>query len=400
MPLDHYVSQVHLKQLFSPALGSRLYATKKSDLKSFQCHSKDVCRIEDGSTNAHLINDRAIEEFLRGVEPNYDAAISKVRQGAIDQECVAVVAGFAAYVACCAPAAMRIHPGPLIGVLESTANILDRQGLIEKAPPSLGSKFLSELLADGTVRHTVDEKYPQALGISTIMGRMSIWGNSAWEILHNDIADNPFFTSDYPVALEAKGNRGLANWIVPLAPDLAIRIVPDTDLSGTVPELSFRKFRHRQRALRHAEVLDINRLIVRCAEDMVFYRDDLPWVLNFVEKNRYYRIETVTERIPHGTGFVVISTQQIVSRKPRAETRPEQQGYESRLTRSEARQSGSQPANFLRTFMLFLSLALRTRLRARWRTMAIFLAPWPLRTHGKELRLISLFGMRSASRKT
>ena len=50
MALDHYVSQVHLKQFFSPALGSRLYATKKSDLKSFQCHSKDVCRIEEGST--------------------------------------------------------------------------------------------------------------------------------------------------------------------------------------------------------------------------------------------------------------------------------------------------------------------------------------------------------------
>jgi hypothetical protein len=200
MPLDHYVSQVHLKQFFSPAMGNRLYATKKSDLKSFQCHSKDVCRIEDGSTNAYLINDRAIEEFLRGIEPNYDASISKLRQGAIDQECIAVIAGFAAYVACCAPAAMRIHTEPLIGVLDSTANILDRQGAIERAPPSLGSKSLSELLADGTIRHKVDEKYPQALGISTIVRRVSIWGNSAWEILHNDVADSPFFTSDYPCA--------------------------------------------------------------------------------------------------------------------------------------------------------------------------------------------------------
>jgi hypothetical protein len=85
-------------------------------------------------------------------------------------------------------------------VLDSTANILDRQGAIERAPPSLGSKSLSELLADGTIRHKVDEKYPQALGISTIVRRVSIWGNSAWEILHNDVADSPFFTSDYPCA--------------------------------------------------------------------------------------------------------------------------------------------------------------------------------------------------------
>jgi hypothetical protein len=327
MPLDHYVSQVHLKQFFSPALGSRLYATKKSDLKSFQCHSKDVCRIEDGSTNAYLINDRAIEEFLRGIEPNYDASIAKLRQGAVDQKCIAVIAGFAAYIACCAPAAMRIQTGPLIGALDSTANILDRQGAIERAPPSLGSKSLPELLADGTVRHKVDEKYPQALGISTIVRRVSIWGNSPWEILHNDVADSPFFTSDFPVALEAKGNRGLANWIVPLAPDLAIRIVPDTDLSGTAPELSFQKFRHRQRALSHAEAVDINRLIVRCAEDMVFYRDALPWVPNFVEKNRYYRVETVTERIQRGTGFVVISTQQVVLRMPRRKVESGEQDH-------------------------------------------------------------------------
>jgi hypothetical protein len=316
MPLDHYVSQVHLKQFFSPALGSRLYATKKSDLKSFQCHSKDVCRIQDGSTNANLADERAIEDSLLGVEPNYDASIAKLRQGEIDQACIAAIAGFAAYVASCSPAAMRIHTGPLIGALDSTANILDRQGLIEKAPPSLGSKSISELLADGAVRHQVDEKYPQALGISTIIGRMSIWGNSAWEVLRNDSPDSPFFTSDFPVALEAQDNPASANWIVPLAPDLAIRIVPDTDLAETVPDLSFRKFRLRQRLLARAEAVVINRLIVRCAEDMVFYRDDLPWIPGFIEKNQYYRIETITQRIPRGTGFMNISTQQIVWRSP------------------------------------------------------------------------------------
>jgi hypothetical protein len=314
MPLDHYVSQVHLKQFCSPALGNRLYATKKSDLKSFQCHSKDVCRIEDGSTNAYLINDRAIEEFLRGIEPNYDASISKLRQGAIDQECIAVITGFAAYVACCAPAAMRIHTGPLTGVLDSTANILDRQGAIEKAPPSLGSKSLSELLADGTVRHEVDEKYPQALAISTIMGRVSIWGNSAWEILHNDVADSPFFTSDFPVALEATGGQS-ANWIAPLAPDLAVRIIPDVSLSRAIPDFEFRKFRHQYRTPKRSEIIDINRLIIRCAEDMVFYRDDLPWVHQFINKNRHYRIDAVIARLPHGTGFMNISRQRIVSHR-------------------------------------------------------------------------------------
>jgi hypothetical protein len=207
MALDHYVSQVHLKQFFSPALGLRMYATKKSDLKSFACHSKDVCRIEDGSTNAYLIHDRAVEDFLRGVEPNYDKSLGKLRAKAIDHECIVTFAGFAAYVTSCAPAAMRIHTRPFESTLEATAIILDRQGLIEKAPPSLGSKSITELMEEGTVRHIVDPKYPQAVGISTIIGRMSIWGNSEWEILTNDFNDCPFFSSDYPVALEAKGNN-------------------------------------------------------------------------------------------------------------------------------------------------------------------------------------------------
>src|SRR5882672_758541 len=88
-------------------------------------------------------------------------------------------------------------------MVESEASILDSQGLLEKSPPSLGGKSLSELLRDGTVRIDVDPKYPQAVGISTIVERVSIFGNAEWEILHNDDPNSPFFTSDFPVAIES-----------------------------------------------------------------------------------------------------------------------------------------------------------------------------------------------------
>lgn len=52
MALDHYVSQVHLRSFYSPALGDLMHATRKSDLKQFCCNSKSVCRIEGGSSNA------------------------------------------------------------------------------------------------------------------------------------------------------------------------------------------------------------------------------------------------------------------------------------------------------------------------------------------------------------
>src|ERR1700730_16063430 len=100
MALDHYVSQVHLRQFYSPALGELMYATKKSDLKSFRCNSESVCRIEENSTNSYLIHQRAIEDFLHSVEPKYNSSIAKLRDGEIDSECIAAISGFAAFVTC------------------------------------------------------------------------------------------------------------------------------------------------------------------------------------------------------------------------------------------------------------------------------------------------------------
>ena len=317
MALDHYVSQVYLRNFYSPALDNQVYAIRKSDLKSFPCNSRSVCRIEEGSTNAYLINDRAIEDFLLSVEPKFNASLAKLRKNKIDNECIHAIAGFAAYVACCAPAAMRIHAAPLQSLLETSATILDKQGLIPKAPPSLDSKTLTELLTDKKVHFNVDPKYPQALGISSITSRVSIYGNSKWQILLNSAPPCPFFTSDFPVALEATGQR-TTNWIVPLTPDLAIRIIPDTHLAGTPPDLSFARFTSQYHTLRRSEVVKINRLIVQCAEDLVFYRDNHEWISDFVAKNRQYRVEAVTDRIPYGTGFMNISTQRIVLHDPSA----------------------------------------------------------------------------------
>lgn len=313
MPLDHYVSQVHLRNFYSPS--GRLNAIRKSDLKRFQPRSEDVCRIEDNSTNAYLREDRAVEDFLKDIEPRYNASLIKIRENKIDKECIHAIAGFAAYVVTCSPAAMRIHSGPLKATLNSTAKILDAQGAIPNTPEALGEKSITELLADGTVKFDVDPKYPQAIGISNILHHISVFGNSPWEILHNGEVDNPFFTSDYPAAIEVVDLSAPINRIVPLAPDLAIRIKPDVRLSGTKPDLSFAKFSAAPRRLKRAEIVDLNRLIVQCAEDLILYRDEREWIQGFVAKNRRFRIEPVTHTLAHGTGDLLVSTQRILARE-------------------------------------------------------------------------------------
>jgi hypothetical protein len=314
MPLDHYVSQVHLRNFYS-AVTQRLFGIKKSDLKTFPCRSEDVCRIEDGSTNAYLTRERAIEDFLLSVEPRYNTAIATLRDGNPDRDCIYVVAGFAAYVSSCAPAAMRIGTPPLKAQLDAEARRLDKQGVFEKAPPSLGGKSMTELLDDGTVNFSVDQKYPQALGISGITYRQSVWGNSSWEVLRNTDPDVSFCTSDFPVAIEHRPDGGV-NRIVPLAPDLAVRIIPDNRLRGAPPDLSFGNFSCRYRPAGRADVVGINRTIVQCAEEVVFFRDDTDWVKPFVSKNRYFRIETVIDQIRFRNRVVPTATQRIVERRP------------------------------------------------------------------------------------
>jgi hypothetical protein len=152
----------------------------------------------------------------------------------------------------------------LKAIVKSVATTLDAQGALSKAPKSLGGKSATELLADGTLKIDVDPKYPQAIGVASITHRVSLFGNSPWEILRSGGADCPFITSDYPAAIEVVDLNTPINRIVPLAPDLAIRICPDIRLRGTEPGLTFANFAATRRQLKRAETHDLIYLIARC----------------------------------------------------------------------------------------------------------------------------------------
>jgi hypothetical protein len=306
MPLDHYVPQVHLRKFYSPMLVDRLYAIRKSNLATFTPNSKGVCAINDGSTNAYLREDRAVEEFLKSIEPNYNTALDKLTVGAVDTECIYTIAGFVAFVSSCAPAAMRIHGEPLKANLQMTAAILDAKGMLPSSPSSLGTKTLTELLGAKEVEFEVDLKYSQALGIETIRSRTARFGNFKWDILHNKLEACAFFTSDFPIAIEAMANVRVVDWIVPLSPNLAVRI--NADMALRSDDLSFRHFGFRSYEISRYELVQINRLLVRCAEDVVFYRDDRPWVRPFVEKNRSFHVEAETRTVAAPRGGALISS--------------------------------------------------------------------------------------------
>lgn len=280
MPLDHYVPQVHLKNFYSPALGKLMHAVRKSDGKRFPCQAADVCRREDGNTNGYLTEPRAIEAYLKTIEPKYNVSVQKLREQSLDAEAIRVLAGFTAYVASCSPTAMRLGAANLKATVELTTKRAERMGLLDDVgplPPSLGASTITELIEKGAVIAKIDEKYPQAMGIDAILEHASRFGNCHWEVLSNAWAESPYFTSDYPTAMEDSPDPRVQNRVVPLAPDLALRIWPDLAFRGK-PTNNFSANTVEYRAATRNEVRRINETIVRSAEDNVFYRDDLPWV--------------------------------------------------------------------------------------------------------------------------
>lgn len=312
MPLDHYISQVHLKNFYSQSLEGRMHAIRKSDLKTFNPKAQSVCRIEEGSTNFYLREDRAVEEFLKSIEPKYNLALEKLTTKNIDNDCIYTIAGFVAYVLVCSPAGMRIHSVPLRNSVEDAAQILDKQGVLSKPPPGLGGESLTELLNSGQVHIKIDPKYPQALGIENIFSIITSLGHFKWEVLQNPFDDSTFFTSDFPVAIEMISHSFLRNRIIPLSPNLAIRICPDPSLDRNRADFSFSNFAYTNRKLNHKEVRSINKLIVRCAESIVFYQDNHDWVPNFVRRNSRFRIELQTRKVPSENGTLSLFTANVV----------------------------------------------------------------------------------------
>ena len=71
---------------------------------------QDVCRIEEGSANAYLTKDRAIEEFLKEVEPRYNASLAKLRENKMEQEAIASLSMLLDYHRCAVQTPAQFPP--------------------------------------------------------------------------------------------------------------------------------------------------------------------------------------------------------------------------------------------------------------------------------------------------
>ena len=315
MSLDHYVSQVHLKNFHSKELGNLMHAIRKRDMYYFTPKASDICRIEEGSTNPYLKETRIIEDFLKDVEPFYNKSVDRICSNELDNDCIYVIAGFVAYVLTCSPAGIRVNKKPLEAITENTAILLEKQGRLTPPPAELGSESIKELFESGMLKVDIDPKYPQAIGISDIISHLTFFANCYWEILINKHNDSPFFTSDFPVAIEQSKDPQIFNRVIPLRPDVAVRISPHRSINTEEPDYTFSGFRSRTKDINRSEVRNINRLIVRCAEELVFYIEMKDWIFPFVQKNSKYHIEPQVLNVPGPKGRYIYFTHKVTERE-------------------------------------------------------------------------------------
>jgi hypothetical protein len=264
--------------------------------------------VEEGSTNAYLTEPRAIEEFLKTVEPRYNEAVDALAGGSTADSHVGVVAGFIAYVASCSPTAMRLFAEPLRVAVEATAAIMEAHGRFPPPPEELKRASLADLIRDGSVEIQIDHKFPQALGVTQVMELVRMFESFDWDILHS--RGKPFLTSDYPTAIEETGPMRPNSRIVALSPEVAVRLVAGENAMNRNREMSAPGAR-QHRVVGGHEVVEVNRTIVRCAEQTVFFRDDAPWVDAFVQENRSYRVVADARRIPRGRGSLLITAMRV-----------------------------------------------------------------------------------------
>ena len=299
MALDHYVPQVHLRNFYDPNLGERMHGVNKTTLKYFPCSSESQCRLKDYSTTPYLDKPRAIEAFLRGVEPFYNGAVAAIQSGTVGVKDIYVIAGFVASIASCAPAAVRLVQAPVQNLANQMFERFAKTAKdLPKVPDALGGGTLSELIERGMISVEMDRLYPKAIATSSILETTTSFGNTKWDILDNRHEDSPFFTSDFPLAIEDTGPGKRLNRIVPLTPYLAIRIYPP-EIIGEV-DFDFPNFGYRRLQPSRDEVRRLNTLIVQCAETTVYYSRKPDWLISFVKRHSNAQLQNVLRIVQIG----------------------------------------------------------------------------------------------------
>jgi hypothetical protein len=324
MSNDHFVAQTYLKHFADPRTGM-LHAYRKPEGTEFPCWPRDVCREWDGDLNPILNRPELLGEYRRIFEPFWNLSVANILTGSVSAQDKWAVSGYMANLMVCVPAWRRV--GVDMYDQTTTADFITDVDLRRKHGQKIDEDLAEcvELLKRGELGIATEPDYIKALATKNLMSYAWLSYNTDWLILRND-TEQPFITSDNPVAYQYSGVHGSPVWrYLPITPTLCLRIEYDPRrhrIEGAIPpEVLERGLTTEPRGTvgrtdaAPAEVREINKLAIQCAETVVFSSapfEKLPFLVR-----RYGKYRMVTEHInlPERPDGSVIYGQRVLVRE-------------------------------------------------------------------------------------
>jgi Protein of unknown function (DUF4238) len=280
MARDHFIAQTYLKHFGDAKLGGMLHVYRKSDSPAyFRCWPQDVCYQWDDDLNPEFLPHRPelLGDFRKMCEPNWDISIeSLLSREKIPDTDRFVISAYFANLMTCTPAWRRvgveIYNRHLAGDLLFAKKMKEKHGGQTDLPVEA-----IEMMERGEKTISTNPAKIKAVVTRHLLEHACMMYNQDWTVLNND-TDQPFITSDNPVAIMYSGKTGeRVTRFLPITPRLCLSVtyaMSRINLKNPKDHLfDFLKPSHGKTTYENVNSVgarNINRVVAMCGEEIVF----------------------------------------------------------------------------------------------------------------------------------
>jgi hypothetical protein len=292
MANDHFIARTYLKHFGDAEKGGQLYGYRKTDGRQFPCRPGDVCREWDGDLNPKWLGrcPNLLGEFRHIFEPLWNTAVETLLLGACPRENRLAIAGYVANLMTCTPAWRRV--GAQVYNDHATAYLSFAKSMQGKhgGNASLPVDGI-EMLERGDLKLEHDPDYIKAVVTRQLIDQTQMIYHQDWVILSNQ-THHPFLTSDNPVAIDqAEDLHKPPTRFVALTPRLGL-LVRGTRTNLPPMALATRPLGCLSRQnVDAANAKYLNRLVARCAEELVLSSISSDAIATLVHNASRFRLE-------------------------------------------------------------------------------------------------------------
>ncbi len=315
---DHYVAQTYLRHFAGP--GGMLRAYRKSDLATFPCWPRDVCKEPDGDTIPDFLSEPGfLGEFRADFEPRWTRAVEALAQGMVGIGEKQTLAGYWANLLVCTPTWRRLgvdfHDRFTTDYLEAHDALSTRIG---KADPILQDGV--RMLRDGRLTLNTEPNYVRAQNAVQVTRHMWRLYNATWHVLLNG-TDTAYVTSDNPASFLDQGDwvGGSLPFVryLPVAPGICLRCDLTEGYADRDEKPDFERPPRgglRGGNVTPATVRRVNVCTAKCAENLVFTGSENDGVRRMVAKYVGFRVEGEFLKVPTRDGYYLGSRTRAIER--------------------------------------------------------------------------------------